>query len=202
VDGDFADHRPGIQQLRTGDAVFKWKNDRHAIPPSGTNLLHPPFTFELGSFTPGTLQAVCLIGGRQKAVFTRKTSGAAAALRLTPEGADLLADGSDARLVFIDIVDAEGTVVWSNDGDVDLAVSGPGGIVGPATVTMKGGQLAVWVRGSRTPGTVTRTAEAPGLTPASLSLISRPVSGLPPAPADRTALFICVMFGKRGRLHA
>jgi hypothetical protein len=158
-------------------------------PDSGTHLPHPPFNFELGSYTPGTLQAACMIGGEQKAVFTRRTPGAAAAVRLTLEGTDLQADGSDARLVFIDIVDADGTVVWSNNGDVDLSISGPGEIVGSATLTMKGGQLAVWVRPSLTPGTITLTVSAPGLKPASLSLVSRPVSGLSQAPSDRTTLF-------------
>jgi hypothetical protein len=160
-------------------------------PDGGTRLLHPPFNFELGGFTPGTLQAACLIGGERKAVFTRKTPGTAAAVRLIPEGDSLLADGSDARLVFIDIVDAGGTVVWTDSSIVTLSIDGPGTIVGPATLTMKGGQLAVWVRGARTAGTIALTVGAPGLEPANLELTGRLVSGLPPAPPDRTgtALF-------------
>jgi beta-galactosidase len=150
--------------------------------------MHPPFNFELGGFTPGTLQAACLIGGGQKAVFTRKTPGVAAAIRLQAEGTELLADSSDARLVFMDIVDAHGTVVPSENGAVTLSISGPGSIVGPASLTMKGGQLAVWVRAGRTAGVITLTANAPGLTPASIDLTSRPVGGLPPVPADRMGI--------------
>jgi hypothetical protein len=51
---------------------------------------------------------------------------------------------------------------------------------------MKGGQLAVWVRAGRTAGTITLTAGAPGLAPFSLDLTAIAVSGLPPAPVDRT----------------
>jgi hypothetical protein len=155
-------------------------------PDPGTNLMHPPFNFNLGRYTPGTLQAVCLIGGEQKAVAVRKTPVTAAALRLQAEGMTLQADSSDARLVFIDIVDSEGTMVPAENGPVTLTVSGPGSIIGPAVITMKGGQLAVWVRSGRTAGAITLTAEAPGLTPAILTLTSLPVSDLPLAPADRT----------------
>ena len=56
------------------------------------------------------------------------------------------ADRGDARLVFIDVVDANGTVVPTDSRQVTLSVSGPASIVGPTTVAMKGGQLATWVR--------------------------------------------------------
>jgi hypothetical protein len=154
-------------------------------PDTGTNLLHPPFDFDLGSFTPGTLRADCLIGGAKKITFTRQTPGAAMSIRLRPEATTLLADGSDARLVFIDIVDANGTVVPTDSSVVTLSVKGPGSIAGPVSLTMKGGQLATWVRANRTAGTLVINASAPGLTPANLKLISKPVPGLPPLPADR-----------------
>ena len=154
-------------------------------PLAGTHLLHPPFQFDLGGYTPGSLRADCLISGKVATTFTRKTPGAAAAIRLRAEGSTLQADLSDARLVFIDIVDADGTVVPTDSSTVQLSIRGPGSIVGPVVLTMKGGQLAVWVRAGRKPGTITLTASAPGLTPASLDLTGVAVPGLPPAPADR-----------------
>jgi len=92
---------------------------------------------------------------------------------------------SDARLVFIDILDADGTVVPTNSSPVTLTVSGPGSLVGPTAVTMKGGQLATWVRAGRTEGIVTLTASAPGLASGSVDLTAETVPDLPPAPADR-----------------
>jgi hypothetical protein len=154
-------------------------------PDPDAHLLHPPFNFDLGSYTPGTLRAECLIGGAQDATFARQTPGAAAAIRLRPEATTLQAGGSDARLVFIDVVDANGTVVTTDSSVVTLSITGPGSIVGPVLVTMKGGQLATWVRSGRTAGTIILTASAPALEPASLTLTSQPVPGLPPLPADR-----------------
>jgi hypothetical protein len=97
----------------------------------------------------------------------------------------LLADASDARLVFVDVVDANVTVVPTDKSTVPLGVSGAGSIVGPASIVMKGGHFAVWVRSTRTPGTVTLTASCSGLTQASVDLTSQAVPGLPPLPAGR-----------------
>jgi hypothetical protein len=107
------------------------------------------------------------------------------AVALRAEDLTLQADASDARLVFIEIVDANGTVVPTSTSSVTLAVSGPGRIVGPLTLAMKGGQLATWVRGLRRPGTISLTASALNLTSATLDLTSVPVPDLPPLPNDR-----------------
>jgi beta-galactosidase len=155
-------------------------------PDTGTGLLHPPFNFSLGTFTSGTLRADCLIGGTVRTTFTRQTPGAATALRLRPEGTTMRADLGDARLVFIDVVDANGSVVPTDSRQVTLSVSGSGGsLIGPSTVAMKGGQLATWVRPGRVAGTITLTASASGLTSASASFTAQAVAGLPAAPADR-----------------
>ena len=147
--------------------------------------LHAPFSFNVGSFTAGTLRADCLVGGTQKSTFTRQTPGAATAIRLRPEGTTLRADLGDVRLVFIDVVDANGTVVPTDSHAVTLTVAGPGKLVGPGTVTMKGGQLAAWVRPGRTAGTIMLTAASSGLTPATAMLTAQAVADLPAAPADR-----------------
>lgn len=144
-------------------------------PDTGPNcgsLPHPPFTFNVGSFTAGELKAVGLIGGQEKATFSRKTPQNATAINLHAENDTILANGTDARLVWIDIIDANGTVVPTNTSSVSLSISGPGTILGPKTVTMKGGQLATWVRAGTNQGTIKLNATASGLTSASIDLIS------------------------------
>jgi hypothetical protein len=154
-------------------------------PDTGTSLPHPPFTFELGSFSAGTLRAEGTIGGMLAASTERRTPGAASALRLRPEGEQLRADGSDARLVFIDVVDANGSVVPTDSSPIELSLSGPGSLVGPSSIDAKGGQIAAWVRATREPGTITLTASADSLAAASVDLTSSAVAGLPAVPADR-----------------
>lgn len=131
---------------------------------STENLEYPPVTFDLSAYTAGegTLRAVGLIDGEEAAEYVRKAPGEAASIQLRPQDDSALKlDGSDARLVWIDIADADGTVVTDAYTDVDLSITGPGLIVGPKTVQTRGGQLAVWVKSKRGEGEITLTAPEP-----------------------------------------
>jgi hypothetical protein len=168
-----------------------------------TALLHPPFIFSLGSYSAGTLRAVGTIGGAEKAWDTVKTPGSAAAVRLRPEGTDPLeAGGGDVRLVWIDVVDASGTVVYASSAQVSLSATG-GHIEGPATVTMKAGQLATWVRSGTAPGPITVIAQSSGLTQATLALnsdataVSRPNAPLCNPVAVKGPTAVAVFMGTK-----
>ncbi|MBN1128409.1 MAG: DUF4982 domain-containing protein, partial [Chitinispirillaceae bacterium] len=135
-----------------------------------SRLEYPPFTFSVSTFSPGALKAEGKIGGAVVATHSRTTPGTASAVRLRPISTDvLMADGSDARLVWIDIVDANGTVVPTSTANVSLAATGAT-ILGPSTVAMKGGQLATWVRAGIKEGSITVSASSPGLTNGTLTL--------------------------------
>ena len=131
---------------------------------STENLEYPPVTFDLSAYTAGegTLRAVGLIDGEEAAEYVRKAPGEAASVQLRPQDDSALKlDGSDARLVWIDVADADGTVGTDSYTDVDLSITGPGLIVGPKTVQTRGGQLAVWVKSKRGEGEITLTAPEP-----------------------------------------
>lgn len=131
---------------------------------STENLEYPLVTFDLSAYTAGegTLRAVGLIDGEEAAEYVRKAPGEAASVQLRPQDDSALKlDGSDARLVWIDIADADGTVVTDAYTDVDLSITGPGLIVGPKTVQTRGGQLAVWVKSKRGEGEITLTVPEP-----------------------------------------
>ena len=152
---------------------------------STENLEYPPITFDLSGYEAGkgTLRAVGLIDGEEAAEYIRKAPGEADAVQLRPRSdTPIQLDGSDAKLVWINITDADGTVVTDAYTDVSLSVEGPGLIVGPKTVTTRGGQLAVWVKSRRGEGQITLTAQAEGLKAASLTLDTETVSGLPETP--------------------
>lgn len=150
------------------------------IGPNTANLPHPPFTFAAGAYSPGMLRAEALIGGNIVATQVRRTAGAPAKIVLTREAlAGLYADGSDARLVFIHVQDAAGTTAYTSAVQTTLSVTGPGQIVGPTTLSMKGGQLAVWIRAGRTAGEITLKASAAGLESGITGITAVDVPGLP-----------------------
>jgi beta-galactosidase len=86
---------------------------------TSTHLAHPPFTFELGRFRAGTLEAVGYIDGRAVASHVVRTPGAVERLRLRLDesGRVFAADGKDTAFLYAELQDADGTVVpdaWEN----------------------------------------------------------------------------------------
>lgn len=155
---------------------------------SSDTLKNAPITFKLDKFEAGELRAVGKIKGVQKAENIRNTPGTASSIDLRPENeVPLKLDGSDSRLVWIDIKDSEGTVVNTAYTDVTLSVEGPGIVVGEKTVKTRGGQLAVWVRSKRGTGTITLTATADNLSSKAVILPTAEVSGLPSVPVGGDA---------------
>ena len=155
------------------------------------SLPHPPFTFNLSSYVPGTLRADGQINGVTVATTSRSTAGPSAQIVLTPDGTTSMnADGGDSRLVFISVEDANGQVVPTSTDTITLAATGQGQVVGPTAIQMRAGQMATWVRAGRIPGTITLTATGPGLTSATANFTTVAVPGLNPLlpPASPTGL--------------
>ena len=100
-----------------------------------TELAHPPFTFRVGAFRPGTLEAVGYVGGREAARHSVRTPGSPRRLelRLDEDGRPFGARGKDVAFVRADLRDADGTLVpdaWENvsfgaTGDVKLTGANP-----------------------------------------------------------------------------
>ena len=143
-------------------------------------MKNAPITFELDKYEKGELKAVGKIDGKEAAEYVRKSPETASQIQLRPESnTEVPLDGSSAKLVWIDIADANGAVVPSAYTDVNLEVEGPGLVVGAKTITTKGGQLAVWVRSKRGEGNITLKATADGLQPAAITIPTCKVEGLP-----------------------
>jgi hypothetical protein len=100
-----------------------------------THLAHPPFTFHLGRFRPGILEAVGYIDGREATRHAVRTPGAVQRLDLwLDEGERPFAmDGKDVAFLRAELRDANGTTVpdaWENvffgaKGDVTLVGANP-----------------------------------------------------------------------------
>lgn len=80
-------------------------------------------------YASGTLTAVGMRDGQELERFTLQTSGPAAAIRLTPESAELAADGQDLAFIVVEVVDAKGRRVFAADNAISFNLSGPGEII-------------------------------------------------------------------------
>jgi beta-galactosidase len=133
-------------------------------------------------YQPGQLVAKAYSNGKVVATDTVETTGAPAHIQLSPDRTTLQADGEDAVVVPVSILDAKGRLVPNIDDRVYFHLTGDGRILGvgngnPADhdsdeadqrKAFHGHCMAVIQAGSH-PGTLRLTVTSPGLESASLT---------------------------------
>jgi beta-galactosidase len=147
------------------------------------------YTFENVAFADGEIKAVASHHGQPVATNSIRTAGEPVALRLTPVTGpgNFQADGSDVALVDVEAVDANGQRVPTFQQRVDFDCSGPAiwrggynsgkpGSINNRFLDLECGVNRIAVRSTLQPGAVVITANCPGLKPASLSVIAKPVA--------------------------
>ncbi len=157
-------------------------------PDEGHQVPHPPFTFRVGPVSQersmlfstgvarpgveiGQIKAEGLIGGKVVATHTVRSPGVPTHLELAVDraGRDLVADGSDWVRVYARICDARGTTYPYADEPVTFSVTGPGAVIGDATIganpaPAEAGIATVLIRATTHPGTIVVRASRFGLT--------------------------------------
>ncbi|WP_165806589.1 glycoside hydrolase family 2 TIM barrel-domain containing protein [Chitinophaga parva] len=161
------DHGPDTEygDFDKGGHPFDGGNARH--------LAHPPFTFTDIRWQPGTLKAVGYIKGKPVAEQVVHSPGEATRVGLQDdtEGIPLQADGADAVFVHARVMDANGTVICTDNAtQVAFSVRGNGRMISPAVVTVRGGIASVLVQAERGGGIITVTASSKGLGNADLRI--------------------------------
>ena len=138
-------------------------------------------------YAPGTLKATGVdSSGNEVESVTLSTSGAPAAVRLTPDKTAMTADGQDLVYVVAEVVDAEGRIVPDAALPMEFSVSGNAGIkaagsadladtscyADPSATTWKGRAMVV-LKSTDKAGKVKLTAKCSGLKSASVDISSR-----------------------------
>jgi beta-galactosidase len=111
------------------------------------HLAHPPFTFRVGKFQPGMLEAVGFLGGRPTAKHVVRTPGPIDRLDLAVDLAGRGRDQARRDVLFChaSLRDARGTVVpdaWEN---VAFGVTGAGRLVGSNPFSSEAGIASILV---------------------------------------------------------
>ena len=146
-----------------------------------SELAHPTVYFD-HDWRPGDrLRAVAYRDGRQIATHERTKAGTPARLELAFEPAPepMQAGGSDLRIAHARITDAAGNLAPEADQPITFSVTGAGTLVDEPSkdihpVRPEFGQGSMYVRGGAQPGTITVTASAPGLAPATATITTVP----------------------------
>lgn len=148
---------------QTPDKEYYGPNSKGML--STENLPHAPITFAGANNNASELKAVGYINGTAVCEHTVKSPETADKIELMAESeAPIKANGSDVRLVWVKIVDKNGTVTVNDDKYVTFTAEN-GYVIGYESVNTKGGQIGVWVRAnaSENDGKILLTASAEGL---------------------------------------
>ena len=136
-------------------------------------------------YAPGKLVAK---GTRKGEVLeaTRAATGAPAAIRLSADRSDLVADKADLAVVTVEVLDAEGRVVPTAGNKIAFELTGPAALIGVGngdpschepdrgdSRSAFNGLAQAIVQTTRQAGEITLGASSPGLRPATLTLRSR-----------------------------
>jgi len=137
-----------------------------------TNLNHPPFTFEVDEYEPGTLKAEGYIDGEIVAETERITPGEASAIQLAIDesGKQLESGQNDVVFVYASIVDDEGTVVPTADSEVHYEVDGDAELIGTNPIKAEAGIATILLRAGEESGTVTVRGLSEGLKSSELDI--------------------------------
>jgi beta-galactosidase len=146
------------------------------------------FAFPEVEFVPGSLRAVARNEGKTVAEEELSTAGPAVQIKLTPiigpQG--FQADGEDVALIDVEVVDAKGLRVPTDDARIDFTLSGPGvwrggynsGKIDSTNNFYLNTELGinrVSVRSTRSAGTVTVTASRDGLKSSQVQILANPL---------------------------
>jgi beta-galactosidase len=146
------------------------------------------FAFPNVQWQPGTLEAVGMNGDQVVCHHVLKTAGEPKRIKLTPMVGPngLQADGYDAALFDVEVVDDQGQRCPTDEGRIDFSVTGPciwrGGYnsgklnsTNNLYLDTECGINRVAVRSTFDAGTITLTASRPGLASDSVSVESHPI---------------------------
>jgi beta-galactosidase len=168
---------PSVELFVNGTSIGK------SSTPTNTYL----FSFPAVAWTAGTIKAVGYdSSGANVAQYQLQTAGAPAKIRLSatvdPNGG-LKADGADVAMFDVEVLDANGQRIPTDEAPIAFTMSGPGvwrggynsGVLGSTNATTlltECGVNRVFIRSTLTPGTIALTASRSGLTSDTVSVTS------------------------------
>lgn len=157
------------------DSVRLYLNDELIGEKPTTRTEQFRATFDV-PYQPGNLRTVGISDGKESESTELSTCGPVAHLRLTPERAEITADGQDLAYVVVESIDEDGNVQPNGDQLIEFDASGPGSIVGVVSGDyglqpeygsnerrLFNGRAMVILRAGEKPGTVTLRASSEGL---------------------------------------
>ncbi|MFA5330239.1 MAG: glycoside hydrolase family 2 TIM barrel-domain containing protein [Prolixibacteraceae bacterium] len=151
-----------VELLLNGKLIARQKPDQDQ---NSTNLIHPPFSFNVPEFVAGILEAKGFIEDKEVVNTERNTPGMPAKIILLIDlsGKELKAGKNDFVFVYAVVTDAHGTIIPDDKRAVKFTVEGNAELIGNNMPNAEGGISTILLKGGKDPGTVKINAMAEGL---------------------------------------
>lgn len=164
-----------VELLKGSESFGRFTPDREQFP----HLPHPPFHItafnDLLMFTTSyeDLHVIGYVDGQAVIEHRIAANGVPHALTLEADDTELNADGSDMTRLVFKVTDPYGNRLPFAFSVVSFEIDGPARLVGQNPFPLVGGQAAIYVRASETPGVVTVRARAARLPDAEVTITLR-----------------------------
>ena len=129
------------------------------------NLAHPPFTFQLNAFTPGTLEPKGIIADKVVSIHKVSTPDAPTTLDIQLYESDKKPEAGNKDIIFVYIkkLDNNGTIVPVSGGRVKIDIIGDAQVVNPDPIEFEAGIATVVVQIGEQKGQIKLVAKSEGL---------------------------------------
>jgi beta-galactosidase len=158
-----------VELKLNGNVIARQKPDENRIT---TNLAHPPFTFNAGSFQPGLLEATGFIGSEPVVHHQVRTPETPVKLVMEYDESNrkIEAGCNDVFFVYIMKQDKNGTVVPDSEGAVTLSFEGRAKLINTEALKFEAGIATALIMAGDQKGKLNLKAFAEGLEDAILSI--------------------------------
>lgn len=142
--------------------IAKQKPDTGRI---ASHLIHPPFSFRLDSFEPGTLRAIGFIDDKEAAESSRSTPGNPARIIIDADlsGKQLQSGVNDAIFLYASVVDDHGIVVPDAANEISFTVDGGAELIGHNPIAAEAGIATILLKAGKSAADLKITAASEGL---------------------------------------
>jgi beta-galactosidase len=151
-----------VELSLNGEVIARQKPDNDII---SNNLTHPPFTFVIPVFKPGTLTASGYVQGDKIIETSRRTPGTPSQIMLSwdESGKALKAGCNDVVFVYATITDKEGSVIPESAQMIEFIVNGDASIIGSNPIKAEAGIATILLKAGTNPGRIEISAKTPDM---------------------------------------